>query len=113
MTESNQPARPQCTLWNRIAWAVFGFGVLCPALVFVVADNLSHPAWAWDSSYFGRYLATPLWIFGFVCCVLSPHFTQLSSSWKMWTMFIGIGAYGIVFVVSLIVSMVVFGMGIR
>jgi hypothetical protein len=113
MTNIAETPKSPLSIVNRIASIVFAAGILCPVVVFTIADLSSHPAWDWDSSFFGNNFAMPLWVIGFLCCLGTPFLTQLPERRQFHTMLIGIGAYGVVWIVSLIVSVLVFGTGIR
>jgi ABC-type polysaccharide/polyol phosphate export permease len=98
---------------SRIGWWLFGGSLMSAPVVFLIADLLSHPAWDWETSFFGHYLALPILGIGFVCCSLSARFSS-SSKLRRYLLRLGAAVLFIVTVLfSALASMIVFGSGIR
>src|ERR1700757_4144841 len=93
---------------NWMPWLMFCCGLLTVPLVFVVGCVTSHPRANWDTSFFGRRLAWPLFIFGFCCCFVSPFFTRFSTKLRLVLALAGVLMAGIIFFVCEVVLFFLF-----
>src|SRR3954454_8003907 len=74
---------------DRLPWLVLCLGLFSVPAIFVVGCLVSHPRNNWDTSFFGRRLAWPLFMCAFCCCFVSPLFTRSSKKLRLVLAFAG------------------------
>ena len=64
-------------------WAVLFVGIVSVPIIFTSASAVSQPHWDWDTSFFGRFIASPLLVVGLCGCVAASFFTRLTLGWRV------------------------------
>jgi hypothetical protein len=107
MTDSiHQGKRYSIRDW--LPWVGYGGGIAMVPVVFAVGCALSHPPANWDSSFFGRHLAVPLWVLAFCLCCGSPFFMRFTLPLQLLFALIGAGTFALAFVACVTIGFVLF-----